>query len=106
MAKKKAYGSMSAAVRELLEKNPKMKASEVVATLAAQGIAVKPSLVYFTKGRMKRKTGRRKKQEAGIVQGSANGSGDPLAAIMKIKKLAGELGGLNKLKALVAALTE
>src|SRR4051794_10028063 len=60
MAKKKQSSSMSAAIRDVLQEDPKLTAKEVVTALAKKGLRVKEGLVYFVKGRMKGRKGRRK----------------------------------------------
>jgi hypothetical protein len=59
---------------------------------------------YFVKGHTKGRKGRRKYQrrQATAVIGA---SGDPVAAITKVKHLADELGGMKKLRALVVAMS-
>jgi hypothetical protein len=109
VAKKKTGGSgnMSQAIREVLTKNPEMEAKEVISTLAAQGIKVKSGLVYFIKGNIKGKSGRlRKVQQAAAAVAAPSGNGDALSTIVKVKKLADDVGGLKKLRALVEALSE
>lgn len=61
MARKAQNGEVnkSAAIRDLLEQNPSIKAKEVVTTLGERGVKVAPGLVYFIKGKMKGKRGRR-----------------------------------------------
>ena len=83
-----------------------MKAKEVVAALAEKGIKINTPLYYFIKGKMKGRNGRRKvrQKEAGVA--APSGSGDALSTIVKVKKLADDVGGLKKLKALVDALSE
>jgi hypothetical protein len=105
MARKRDGINRSQAVRELLSTNPKMKAKEVVTTLAAKGIDIKPALVYFVKGQMKGKKGRRKAQPHGAAVAAMSSNGDALTTILRVKKLAEEVGGLRKLKALVEALS-
>lgn len=105
MAKKKASGdnsiTKSQAIRNVLTQNPKMSSKEIVSTLAGQGIKVLPSLVYFVKGQMRRT---RRKQigkrmtEAGVA--------NPVDLILKVRSLAGQAGGMAKLKQLVDALAE
>jgi hypothetical protein len=114
MARKAKDGAVnkSEAIRKVLSQNPQFKASEVIATLDAKGIKVKPNLVYFVMGKIKGTKGRRRKIQRKVesVMGSANGtghgSGDVLATIKKVKGVAAELGGLKKLAALIAALSE
>ena len=105
----------SQAMRDLLTKNPQLKAAEAIAMLADQGIRVIPSLYYFIKGELQGKKGRRKKARQMVEKVSAtmgsNGelpakAGDVISTIIKVKHLAAEVGGLKKLKALVEALGE
>ena len=106
MAKKATGVSKSERIRELLKANPKMKATEVVSTLAGKGIKVNPTLFYFVKGKMKGRKARKKqvKAEVGKVAGTTTNS-DTLAIILKVKKLASEVGGLRKLHSLVEVLS-
>ena len=106
MATKKQSQSMSAAIRDVLQDNPKLTAKEVVATLAKKGLRVKEGLVYFVKGRMKGRKGRRKKAGQMVARVTATGNSDPVATILKVKKWAEEVGGIKKMKALVDALSE
>ena len=105
MAKKKNSpdGSVnrSQAIRDLLAQNPKMASREVVAALAGRGIKVRPSLVYFVKGKMRRSRRRqvgRRMAEAGVAS--------PVDLILKVRSLAQQAGGMGKLKQLVDALAE
>jgi hypothetical protein len=102
-------------IRELLKQNPSISASEAIATLAKRGIKVVPNQFYFNKGKMLGKKGRRKKARQMVANVTAtmssNGAtptktSDVIATILKVKHLAGEVGGLKKLKSLVEALGE
>ena len=111
MAKKTRSGEVNKAqaMRELLAKNPQFKAAEAVATLGEQGIKVVPSLYYYTKGRMSGKRGRRKKARQMVANvtatmGTSPKTSDVISTIIKVKTLAGEVGGLKKLRALIDAL--
>jgi hypothetical protein len=107
MGRQKGGVNKSQAVREILTKNPEMKAKEVVAALAEKGIEINTPLYYFIKGQMKGRKGRPKKvhqMEAGVAAPAAHS--DALSTILKVKKLADDLGGLKKLRALVEALSE
>jgi hypothetical protein len=106
MAKQKSDVNKSEEIRQLLRANPKMPAKEVVSTLATRGIKVAETLVYFVKGKMKGKKGRRKKARQMVANVAATGNVDPVATIRKVKAWANEVGGLKKLKALVDALSE
>jgi hypothetical protein len=104
MARRKV--TKSAAIREVLRENRKLSATEVVAALAAKGIRVKAGLVYFVKGHMKGRRGRRRKARRMAAEVVAvRGNSDPVATILKVTGWASEVGGLKKLKALVDALS-
>lgn len=109
VANKKKNGGVnrSEEIRQVFKANPAMKAKEVVTTLAAKGIAVTESLVYLVKGAMHGQKARKMKAEKRVAKvAETTGTVDALATIIKIKQLAGEVGGLKKLKALVEALSE
>jgi hypothetical protein len=106
MAKKKNGVNKSEETRQLLKANPTMPVKEVVSTLAGRGIKVSESQVYFVKGQMKGRRGRRKKARQMVANVAATGNTDPVATILKVKKWASEVGGMKKLKALVDALSE
>ena len=106
MAKKSAV-SKSEEVRQFLKAHRRMKTKDVVAALGEKGIEVKPGLVYFIKGQLKGKRGRRKKARQMVARVAArNGHLDPVNTILKVKGWASEVGGMKKLKALVEALSE
>lgn len=103
MAKQKSGINKSEEIRKVVRANRKMKAKQVVSTLAERGIPVTDTLVYLVKSKMK---GRRKKAREAVASVAATGNSDPLTTIRKIKQWANEVGGLKKLKALVDALSE
>jgi hypothetical protein len=104
MAKQKGKVNKSQEIRQLLTANPKMPTKEVISTLGKKGIEVAPSLVYFTKGRMRRRKGRPRKAMETVA--NSTGNVDAVATILKLKEFADQVGGMKKLKALVDALTE
>ncbi len=106
MAKRKDGVNKSEEIRQMLTTNPEMPVKEIVATLAGRGIEVADTLVYFVKGKMKGRRGRRKKARQMVANVAATGNSDPVATILKVKRWAAEVGGLRKLKALVVALSE
>jgi hypothetical protein len=106
MAKKATGLNKSEEIRQLLKAHPEMKPKDIVATLSAKGIKVTEALVYFVKGKLKGRKARKKRAGKIVAKTAVTmKSGDPLSTILKVKKLAGELGGLEKLKALVEALS-
>src|SRR5437879_3605665 len=109
MAKAKNGVNKSEEVRRLLKANPKTTASEVVANLEQKGIKISSNLFYFVKGQIKGRKGRKKKAHqmvAKVTAATGSVNGDAVSAIRNIKALAGQVGGLKNLKALVDALSE
>jgi hypothetical protein len=107
MANKTSGVNKSEEIRQLLKANPDMKAKEVVSTLAGKGIKITDALVYFIKGKLHGKKKRKQKAAAMVAKvAETTSTPDPLAAILKIKRLASELGGMKKLRALVEALSD
>jgi hypothetical protein len=91
----------SEAIREVLAQDPKTPAKEIIAILAARGIRVQPSRVYFIKGKMKR--ARRKQIGRNMAQA---GVANPVDLILKVRRLGEQSGGMSKLKKLLDALAE
>ena len=108
MGRKSKNGvNKSEAIRAAYAKNPAIKVKDLVAELKAQGIDVQPNLVYLIKGKIKGARGRRRRNARNAAEVAVrSGSGDALATIQKVKKLAVEVGGLRTLRALVEALSE
>jgi len=106
MAKRKNGVNKSEEIRQVFKSNPKMPVKEVVATLAGRGIKVSDDLVYFVKGKMAGRKGRRKRARQMVARVAATGNTDPVKTILKVKAWANEVGGMKKLKALVDALSE
>lgn len=107
MARKSGSGEVnkSQAIRDLLKENPKIKAREVVDTLAQQGIVIKTGLVYMVKGKMSQKRSQARKEQRAADRVATGGS-DAVKTIRKVKALAEEVGGLGSLKAIVDLLSE
>ncbi len=104
MAKKKPTGNgvtQSSAIRDYLAQNPHAPSKEVVANLAAKGIKVRPSSVYFIKGKLKQQ--QRKELDNSLA---AAGMVSPVDLILNVRKLAHAAGGMAQLKKLVDALAE
>jgi hypothetical protein len=109
MARKSNDGGVnkSAEIRDLFAKNPDIKVRDLIATLGAKGIEVKPNLVYLIKGKLKGEERHPRGNRGGAAKSAAaSKSGDALATIMKVKKVADEVGGMRTLKALIDALSE
>jgi len=95
----------SAAVKEILAKNPKTPVKEVISELAAQGVKVSYTYVYAlkTKGKAKK---RKEKREKVVAASNSMGVLDPVDLIREVKNLALRTGGLRNLKQLVDVLSE
>jgi hypothetical protein len=106
MAKRRNGVNKSEEIRQMLRADPEMPVKEIVSTLAGRGIEVTDNRVYFLKGKMKGRRGRRKKARQMVANVVATGNSDPVKTILKVKGWANEVGGMKKLKALVDVLSE
>jgi hypothetical protein len=106
MARRKNGVNKSEEIRQLLRTNPKITAKEVTATLADRGIQISENLFYFIKGQMKGRKKRARHMVNRVAAATNATRSDALATVLKVKKLAQEVGGLKSLKALVDALSE
>jgi hypothetical protein len=93
------------AVKEFLAKNPKAKVSEIVSSLAAQGIKVSYTYAYALKSKGKAKK-RKEKREKAVATSNSMGVLDPVDLIREVKNLALRTGGLRNLRQLVEVLAE
>jgi hypothetical protein len=106
MPKKRNGVNKSEEIRQMLRADPEMPVKEIVAKMAGRGLKVTDNLVYFIKGKIKGRQGRRTKARRMVASVAATGNADPVATILKVKSCANEVGGLKKLKALVDAMIE
>ena len=111
MAKSKAASgngkstNKSKAIREALAENPQARSQEIVAVLAAKGLKVAPTLVYYVKSRQnvaRRKAKRERASEASRTRAESN----PVEMVLRVKDLARDVGGFQSLKQLVDVLAE
>ena len=91
----------SQAIRELLKSNSKMKTKDVVSTLAQKGMKVTGNLVYYIKGKIKGRRGRKRGRPTAVATRHGN---DAVSLIKDVKALAQRVGGVDKLKELCEAL--
>jgi hypothetical protein len=95
----------SAAIREALEQNPKASSKEIMVQLAAKGLKVAPTLIYYVKSKQKRAM--RKAKRARVAEASRNTlTANPVQVLLRVKDLAREVGGIRYLKQLVDVLAE
>lgn len=99
MAKRK-HGAKSAAIREHFAENPGAMPREVVAALKEKGIRVSPQMVSVLKGKMKGGSGMR-----GARRGRRVGNLG-IEALVEAKKLADQLGGIEKAREALAVLAK
>ena len=104
MPKPKNGVNRSQAIRDILAVNPKTPSNEIISTLAAKGIKVSHTLIYFVRGHMK--NAKRKKMRQRVAQAVPSTNGNPIELIRRVKGLAADVGGINKLKQLVEMLAE
>jgi len=69
-------------------------------------ISMSENMFYYVKGHMKGRKKKAKKMVTKVAEAIGETRIDALAAILKVKGLANEVGGLKKLRALVDALSE
>jgi hypothetical protein len=101
MAKKDGVNK-SQLIREIFEKNPKAKGKEVQQELAEKGVKVTSTLIYLVKGKLRRARRRQNRQHVAQVTGNANA----IDVIRKIKAVANDVGGIQKLKQLIELLSD
>jgi hypothetical protein len=108
MAKSKKTGETSKAdaIRSYLSANPKAKAKEAVDALAANGVKVSSAHVYLVRSSSKAKARKAKGAKARAVMATRPGIKDHADAVLQVKMLAHQLGGMSALKALVSALAD
>lgn len=106
MAKRKNGLNKSEEIRQLLKANPKITAKETVSALGEKGIKVSEHLYYFVKGHMRGRKKKARMMVSTVATATHATRSDALSTVLKIKKLAEEVGGLRTLKALVDALSE
>src|SRR5688572_1166459 len=95
----------SEAVREALAQNPKAGSKEVITQLAAKGLKVSPTLVYYVKSKQNQAR-RRAKRAAADAESRRTATTDPVELVMRVKQLATEVGGIRNLKMLVDLLAD
>ena len=106
MAKKVNGVNKSEKIREILKAHPEMRTNDIVSTLARQGANVTSTLVHFVKGKLKGRQARKTQVRSDVAKvAETTNHADTVSIILKVKKLASEVGGLGKLKALVEALS-
>ena len=106
MAKKKKAGvNKSQAIRDHLAKQPDDGPKTVVAALGKKKITVTESLVSHVKYALAGKKKRRRKKKAAITQPKVSDK-ISISTLVQAKKMADQLGGIEKAKTALAALAK
>jgi hypothetical protein len=95
----------SEAIREFLAENPKADTKTIVNGLAAKGLKVAPTLVYFIKSKQNQAK-RRAKRDRVAESSRGTGSKNPVEVVIRVKDLAREVGGIKNLKMLVDLMAD
>jgi hypothetical protein len=103
MAKKRGGTNLSEEIRKYVAANPKAKPKAVSAGLAEAGVKVTPVYVSTILSNERRKSGKRKRR--GRKPGRP-GTSDAHASLILAKKLADQLGGVNKARAALDTLAK
>ncbi|MFL5327912.1 MAG: hypothetical protein ACJ8C4_03270 [Gemmataceae bacterium] len=105
MARTKSTGGTKAsAIRDALAANPKATTKEIIEQLASKGVKVSANHVYILKSKTRRRASRQRR-DAAVAASRQSGNNNPVQAVMQVKKLAEEMGGLKILKQLVDVLS-
>ena len=112
MAKSKTSGAgdgasvnKSAAIRDVISQRPEARSKEIITLLAAKGIKVRPTLVYYIKSKENHQK-REEKRKRAAETSKKSGAGGPVDLIIKVRDLAKLAGGMRYLKQLVDILAE
>ncbi len=92
-------------VRDFLTANPAADSQAVITAMAAKGVKVAPTLVYYVRSKMGHAR-RKEKRERVAASSRQTGASNPVELVIRVKMLAREVGGITKLKQLVDLLAE
>src|SRR4051794_8732590 len=95
----------SQAIRDLFAQDPKMESKAVIDKLAAGGVKVSPTMVYYIRSKLKL-AGRKAKRERVAASSRLTAVKNPVELVIRVKNLAREVGGIKHLKQLVDLLAE
>jgi hypothetical protein len=95
----------SQAVREYLTANPTADSQAVIDAMAAKGVKVAPTLVYYVRSKLGQAR-RKAKRERVAASSRQTGASNPVELVLRVKDLAREVGGIANLKQLVDLLAD
>ena len=93
------------AVRAYLTEHPTADSKAVIAALAAKGVKVAPTMVYYVRSRLRKAQRQDKRARVAASPGHA-AARNPVELVQRVKELAREVGGMAHLKQLVDLLAE
>lgn len=96
-------GAKAQAIRDAIAKTPEASAQEIVAAVKESGLRVTPQMVYGLRARAAKGP---KKRRGGRIKASSNGAGFSIDTLILAKKLANQLGGVEKAKEAMDALAK
>jgi hypothetical protein len=105
VAKSNGKVNKSQAIRDLFALDPKMDSKAVMEKLAADGVKVSPTMVYYVRSRLKH-AARREKRDRVAASSRSTAVTNPVELVLRVKDLAREVGGYKQLKQLVDLLAE
>jgi hypothetical protein len=95
----------SQVVRDFLTANPAADSQAVIAAMAAKGVKVAPTLVYYVRSKLGQAR-RKEKRERVAASSRQTGTSNPVELVQRVKELSREVGGIANLKQLVDLLAE
>jgi hypothetical protein len=100
-----AGATKSDAIRAALKEHPDYSPKQIVAHLGDKGTKVAATLVYYLKS--KARHAKRQQKRARVAAGAAKtASANPVELVVRVKRMADEVGGIKSLKMLVDLLAE
>jgi hypothetical protein len=105
VAKSNGKVNKSQAIRDLFALDPKMDSKAVMEKLAADGVKVSPTMVYYVRSRLKH-AARREKRDRVAASSRSTAVTNPVELVLRVKDLAREVGGIRQLKQLVDLLAD
>ena len=106
MSKKKKSVNKSQLIRDHIAANPKDGPQAIITALGKTGVKVTTSLVGAVKYKAPSKKKRRGKRKAAPAAKPAVSDKVSLSALVQAKKMAEQLGGVEKARAALAALAK
>src|SRR3954451_13653882 len=95
----------SEAIREVIAQNPTAGTKDVIAQLAARGIKVAPTLVYYIKSKQNQQK-RKQKRERVAASSRTTPARNPVELVARVKALSREVAAIRPFKQLVDLLAE